>query len=39
MVVGRIRRDDGTAIEAYGDGRYITVIGRRYANAPNTLPT
>ncbi|WP_236572277.1 hypothetical protein [Nocardiopsis sp. FR4] len=33
----RIRRDDHANIEAYGDGRYITVTGNRYANAPNKL--
>jgi len=33
----RIRRGDGAQIEAYGTGRYITVTGNRYGNAPNTI--
>lgn len=32
----RIRRQDGAAIEAYSDGRYI-ALGHRYADAPLEL--
>ncbi len=33
----RIRRQDGTAVEVYGTGRYITVTGRRHGSCPSTL--
>ncbi|MFI8084375.1 bifunctional DNA primase/polymerase [Kitasatospora sp. NPDC086009] len=33
----RIRRPDGTAVEVYGTGRYITVTGRRHGDSPSTL--
>lgn len=34
---GRRLRADGRHIEIYGSGRYITVTGRRYEDAPNEL--
>lgn len=33
----RIRRSDGTAVEVYGTGRYITVTGRRHGECSSTL--
>lgn len=33
----RIRRPDGTAVEIYGTGRYITVTGRRHGSSPSIL--
>jgi primase-polymerase (primpol)-like protein len=33
----RIRRPDGTAVEIYGTGRYITVTGRRHGSCPSVL--
>ncbi|MFD0276163.1 hypothetical protein ACFVHB_19980 [Kitasatospora sp. NPDC127111] len=33
----RIRRPDGTAVEVYGTGRYITVTGRRHGDCPSRL--
>ncbi len=33
----RIRRPDGTAVEVYGTGRYITVTSRRHGACPSTL--
>ncbi|WP_459650274.1 hypothetical protein [Kitasatospora sp. Ki12] len=33
----RIRRPDGTAVEVYGAGRYITVTGRRHGDSPSSL--
>lgn len=33
----RIRRPDGTAVEVYGTGRYITVTGRRHGSCPSIL--
>jgi primase-polymerase (primpol)-like protein len=33
----RIRRPDGTAVEIYGTGRYITVTGRRHGSCPSIL--
>jgi hypothetical protein len=33
----RIRRPDGTAVEVYGTGRYITVTGRRHGACPSSL--
>lgn len=33
----RIRRPDGTAVEIYGTGRYITVTGRRHGSCPAIL--
>ncbi|MET9480930.1 bifunctional DNA primase/polymerase [Streptomyces sp. NPDC006638] len=33
----RIRRPDGTAVEVYGTGRYITVTGRRHGSSPSIL--
>lgn len=33
----RIRRPDGTAVEVYGQGRYITVTGRRHGSCPSVL--
>lgn len=33
----RIRRPNGTAVEIYGTGRYITVTGRRHGHCPSTL--
>lgn len=34
---GRRLRADGRHVEFYGTGRYITVTGRRYEDAPNEL--
>lgn len=33
----RVRRGDGTAVEVYGDGRYIAVTGVRYGASPAKL--
>ncbi|MFD8315881.1 DNA primase [Kitasatospora purpeofusca] len=33
----RIRRPDGTAVEVYGTGRYLTVTGRRHGDSPSFL--
>ncbi|MGW6638447.1 DNA primase [Streptomyces cyaneofuscatus] len=33
----RIRRSDGTAVEVYGQGRYIAVTGRRHGSCPSIL--
>lgn len=33
----RIRRPDGTAVEIYGQGRYIAVTGRRHGSCPSIL--
>ncbi|OKI19323.1 bifunctional DNA primase/polymerase [Streptomyces sp. CB03911] len=33
----RIRRPDGTAVEVYGTGRYITVTSRRHGACSSTL--
>lgn len=33
----KIRRPDGTAVEIYGTGRYITVTGRRHGSSPSIL--
>ncbi|WP_308312113.1 hypothetical protein [Streptomyces albipurpureus] len=33
----RIRRPDGTAVEIYGTGRYITMTGRRHGKSPSIL--
>lgn len=33
----RIRRPDGTAVEIYGTGRYITMTGRRHGSCPSIL--
>ncbi|MEU5765041.1 DNA primase [Streptomyces asoensis] len=33
----RIRRDDGYAVEVYGDRRFIAVTGQRFREAPKTL--
>lgn len=33
----RIRRDDGAAIEIYGDRRYIAITGVRHKSAPPVL--
>lgn len=33
----KIRRPDGTAVEIYGTGRYITVTGRRHGSCPPIL--
>lgn len=33
----KIRRPDGTAVEIYGTGRYITVTGRRHGSCPSIL--
>lgn len=33
----KIRRPDGTAVEIYGTGRYITVTGRRHGACPSIL--
>lgn len=33
----RIRRPDGTTVEVYGTGRYITVTGRRHGSSPSIL--
>ncbi|WSL49990.1 bifunctional DNA primase/polymerase [Streptomyces sp. NBC_01267] len=33
----RIRRPDGTAVEIYGTGRYITMTGRRHGSSPSIL--
>jgi hypothetical protein len=35
--VGRRVRHDGGRFEVYGDGRYVTVTGDRYRNAPSRL--
>jgi primase-polymerase (primpol)-like protein len=37
LAAGRRFRAGGRHIEVYGSGRYITVTGRRYENAPNEL--
>lgn len=37
FAAGRRCRADGRHIEVYGSGRYITVTGRRYEDAPNEL--
>lgn len=29
-----VRREDGGGVEVYGDSRYLTVTGRRWADAP-----
>lgn len=33
----RIRRADGTAVEIYGDGRYVTVTGNVFRGSPAAL--
>ncbi|WP_367669621.1 hypothetical protein [Streptomyces sp. DT2A-34] len=33
----RIRREDGYAVEVYGDGRYIAMTGHRFRGAPTTI--
>lgn len=33
----RIRRPDGTAVEVYSAGRYITMTGRRHGSSPSIL--
>ncbi|MGH3587805.1 MAG: hypothetical protein ACRDQ0_15935 [Pseudonocardia sp.] len=33
----RIRRPDGTAVEIYSTGRYITTTGRRHGSSPSIL--
>ncbi len=33
----RIRRSDGTAVEIYGQGRYIAMTRRRFGNCPSVL--
>lgn len=33
----RIRHPDGTAVEIYGTGRYITMTGRRHGSCPSIL--
>ncbi|MEW1551349.1 DNA primase [Streptomyces tsukubensis] len=33
----RIRRSDGTAVEIYGQGRYIAMTGRRHGKSPSSL--
>jgi primase-polymerase (primpol)-like protein len=37
IAVGRRFRAGARHVEVYGSGRYITVTGRRYRNAPNEL--
>jgi primase-polymerase (primpol)-like protein len=33
----RIRRPEGTAVEIYSTGRYITMTGRRHGSSPSIL--